>query len=117
MSSGDISFSVSFVTAELRAVGATGLLRDRSREMSHTREIKGEIQIHKPGTLLLKWDNKGGPWRMERKLSYRISLFYPGAEELRSETNSRSRLALRGLALARGTVLGKCDELGAFRVS
>ena len=81
-----------------------------------TIHVQGELKVptKSRGILRISWDNFGAPWRLERRLNYNISLFYPGSIVLVNETKAVAREDLRSFSVMRGTLLAREDKTNAL---
>merc|ERR1719197_222126 len=73
----DISFAVIFEGLD----GATEVILPSGRVDSHFEPISGAITVHKPGSIVLEWDNSYS-WFNTKTLSYAVSLKQPKLEVL-----------------------------------
>jgi hypothetical protein len=112
---GDICLEVKFWGKQEDSYGFATVLRERTREQAHVAPVVGEIHVSRSGTLRLKWDNLGAPWRRERRLTYSVGLFYPGSTLLLNESRLQARSDLAGLATARGSLQGRTAKTAAFQ--
>eukprot|EP00613_Pedinella_sp_CCMP2098_P070059 CAMPEP_0171913324 /NCGR_PEP_ID=MMETSP0993-20121228/11659_1 /TAXON_ID=483369 /ORGANISM="non described non described, Strain CCMP2098" /LENGTH=272 /DNA_ID=CAMNT_0012547293 /DNA_START=63 /DNA_END=881 /DNA_ORIENTATION=- len=111
---GDICFSANFFAIKESSFDVSTLLRERTREQSQREKVEGEIKVARSGTLRLTWDNLGAPWRLERRLSYNVELFYPGSETMLVASKQQARGDLLTLSSTRQTLGMRQTNLAEF---
>ncbi|TFJ80634.1 hypothetical protein NSK_008060 [Nannochloropsis salina CCMP1776] len=84
----DIGFAVFFQGAEEGAKLETVL--PSSRVDSHVEPVSGDITVHRPGTVVLLWDNSYS-WFATKALSYSVHLRYPTGPAAEMERGMRAR--------------------------
>ncbi|KAM3570502.1 hypothetical protein VYU27_007426 [Nannochloropsis oceanica] len=84
----DISFAVFFLGVEEDA--KMEIVLPAARVNSHQEPVSGDITVHRPGTVILLWDNTYS-WFATKALSYSVHLRYPTGPTAERERGSRAR--------------------------